>query len=141
MCNRFSCFSVLQRFWIAIASGFIAVRFRPRRGAATDDRRHHQERHDRGRSLHHDADFGLVGRTANPRATIRMSRGLWPNISACKVEFVPVTGANRIPQLMSGRVDVLICLFGITAERALQVWYSMPYAYEAASSSRLPPSM
>ena len=50
-----------------------------------------------------------------------------------KVEFVPVTGANRIPQLLSGRVDVLICLFGITPERAQQVWYSMPYAYEAAT--------
>ena len=34
-----------------------------------------------------------------------------------KVEFVPVTSANRIPQLLSGRVDMLICLFGITPER------------------------
>jgi polar amino acid transport system substrate-binding protein len=28
---------------------------------------------------------------------------------------------------------VLICLFGITPERAQQVWYSMPYATEAAT--------
>ena len=28
---------------------------------------------------------------------------------------------------------MLICLFGITPERALQVWYSIPYASEAAT--------
>ena len=49
-----------------------------------------------------------------------------------QVEFVPVTGANRLPNLLTNRVDMVIALFGITPERALQIWFSIPYATEAA---------
>src|SRR5262249_61082297 len=48
-------------------------------------------------------------------------------------ESVPVTGANRRPYLPSGRVDMVIALFGITPERALQIAFSIPYASEAAT--------
>ena len=77
--------------------------------------------------------FGLIGKDGEPEGYDPDVARLMAKYLGVKVEFVPVTGANRIPQLLSGRVDVLICLFGITAERALQVWYSMPYAYEAAT--------
>jgi polar amino acid transport system substrate-binding protein len=77
--------------------------------------------------------FGLVGKDGEPEGYDPDVARLMAKYLGVKVEFVPVTGANRIPLLLSGRVDVLICLFGITAERALQVWYSMPYAYEAAT--------
>ena len=77
--------------------------------------------------------FGLIGANGEPEGYDPDVARLMAKYLGVKVEFVPVTGANRIPQLMSGQVDVLICLFGITAERALQVWYSMPYAYEAAT--------
>ncbi|MEO8135841.1 MAG: transporter substrate-binding domain-containing protein [Betaproteobacteria bacterium] len=77
--------------------------------------------------------FGLIGKDGQPEGydpDVARLLGIYLGV---KVEFVPVTGANRIPQLLSGKVDVLICLFGITPERAQQVWYSMPYAYEAAT--------
>lgn len=77
--------------------------------------------------------FGLIGKNGEPEGYDPDVARLMGKYLGVKVEFVPVTGANRIPQLLSGQVDALICLFGITAERALQVWYSMPYAYEAAT--------
>jgi polar amino acid transport system substrate-binding protein len=77
--------------------------------------------------------FGLIGKDGEPEGYDPDVARLMGKYLGVKVEFVPVTGANRIPLLLSGRVDVLICLFGITAERALQVWYSMTYAYEAAT--------
>ena len=84
--------------------------------------------------------FGLIGKDGEPEGYDPDVARLMAKYLGVKVEFVPVTGANRIPLLLSGRVDVLICLFGITPERAQQVWYSMPYAYEAATSSRPRPS-
>jgi polar amino acid transport system substrate-binding protein len=77
--------------------------------------------------------FGLVGKDGEPEGYDPDVARLLAKYLGVKVEFVPVTGANRIPQLLSGKVDMLICLFGITPERAQQVWYSMPYAYEAAT--------
>lgn len=44
------------------------------------------------------------------------------------VEFVPVTGPNRIPYLLTNKVDLLIATFGITPERMKQVLFSNPYS-------------
>ncbi len=44
------------------------------------------------------------------------------------VEFVHVTGPNRIPYLQTDRADVLVATLAITAERAKQVAFSEPYA-------------
>lgn len=44
------------------------------------------------------------------------------------VEIVPVTGPNRIPYLLTNKVDLLVASLGITAERAKQVQFSEPYA-------------
>ncbi|HEY2871489.1 MAG TPA: transporter substrate-binding domain-containing protein [Reyranella sp.] len=77
--------------------------------------------------------FGLMGKDGQPEGYDPDVARLMGKYLGVPVEFVPVTGANRIPALLTGRVDVLICLFGITPERAQQVWYSMPYATEAAT--------
>ena len=45
-----------------------------------------------------------------------------------KANIVPVTGPNRIPYLLTNKIDVLIATFGITAERAKQVLFSNPYS-------------
>ena len=45
-----------------------------------------------------------------------------------KLEIVPVTGASRIPSILSDKVDVLIAAMGATPERAQQVMFSQPYA-------------
>jgi polar amino acid transport system substrate-binding protein len=77
--------------------------------------------------------FGLMGQDGQPEGYDPDVARLIGKYLGVQVEFVPVTGANRIPYLLTGRVDVLICLFGITAERAQQVWYSIPYAMDAAT--------
>lgn len=45
-----------------------------------------------------------------------------------KVNIVPVTGPNRIPFLLTNKVDVLVASLAITPERAKQVDFSQPYA-------------
>jgi polar amino acid transport system substrate-binding protein len=44
------------------------------------------------------------------------------------LEIIPVTGPNRIPYLLTGKVDLLVATFGITPERAKQVQFSIPYS-------------
>ena len=45
-----------------------------------------------------------------------------------KANIVPVTGPNRIPFLLTNKVDVLVASLAITPERAKQVDFSSPYA-------------
>ncbi|HWU64086.1 MAG TPA: transporter substrate-binding domain-containing protein [Ensifer sp.] len=45
-----------------------------------------------------------------------------------KAEFVPLAVANRIPALLTGKVDVLFATMGMTPERAKTIQYSKPYA-------------
>jgi polar amino acid transport system substrate-binding protein len=77
--------------------------------------------------------FGLMGKDGQPEGYDPDVARLVGKYLGVQVEFVSVTGANRIPYLLSSRVDMVIALFGITAERAQQVWFSIPYATEAAT--------
>ena len=45
-----------------------------------------------------------------------------------KVNIVPVTGPNRIPFLLTNKVDLLVASLAVTPERAKQVAFSTPYA-------------
>ncbi len=45
-----------------------------------------------------------------------------------KANIVPVTGPNRIPFLLTHKVDLLVASLAITPERARQVQFSQPYA-------------
>jgi polar amino acid transport system substrate-binding protein len=45
-----------------------------------------------------------------------------------KLKLVPVTGPNRIPFLLTNKVDLLIASLAVTPERAKQVSFSDPYA-------------
>lgn len=45
-----------------------------------------------------------------------------------QLDIVPVTGPNRIPYLLTNRIDILIAALGITPERAKQVAFSNPYS-------------
>src|SRR5262245_27088841 len=45
-----------------------------------------------------------------------------------KVELQQVTGANRIPFLLTDKVDIVISVMGLTPERAKQVMFTAPYA-------------
>lgn len=45
-----------------------------------------------------------------------------------KLNLVPVTGPNRIPFVLTNKVDLLVASLAITPERAKQVQFSKPYA-------------
>jgi len=45
-----------------------------------------------------------------------------------KLNLMPVTGPNRIPFLLTNKVDLLVASLAITPERAKQVQFSKPYA-------------
>lgn len=45
-----------------------------------------------------------------------------------KLELQQVTGANRIPFLLTDKVDIVISVMGLTPERAKQVMFTAPYA-------------
>jgi|UniRef100_UPI003F65603C polar amino acid transport system substrate-binding protein len=45
-----------------------------------------------------------------------------------KLKIVPVSGPNRIPYLLTDKVDVLVASLAITPERAKQVQFSNPYS-------------
>jgi polar amino acid transport system substrate-binding protein len=45
-----------------------------------------------------------------------------------KVELVQITGANRIPFLLTDKVDIVISVMGLTPERAKQIMFTAPYA-------------
>lgn len=46
------------------------------------------------------------------------------------LEIVPVTSQNRIPYIITGKADVVMATLSITPQRALQIWYSIPYALQ-----------
>lgn len=68
-----------------------------------------------------DANQQPAGYDADVAALLAKSLGV-------KLELVPVTGPNRIPYLLTNKIDVLIATFGITAERTKQVLFSNPYS-------------
>ncbi len=58
-----------------------------------------------------------------------------------KLEMQQITGANRIPFLLTDKVDIVISVMGLSPERARQIMFTAPYAntflavYGAKSSS------
>jgi len=68
-----------------------------------------------------DANQQPAGYDADVAALLAKSLGV-------KLELVPVTGPNRIPYLLTNKIDLLIATFGITAERQKQVLFSNPYS-------------
>jgi polar amino acid transport system substrate-binding protein len=50
------------------------------------------------------------------------------NALGVKPVFVDTTNANRIPYLLTGKVDIVVAVFGATPERAKSVAFSDPYA-------------
>lgn len=50
-----------------------------------------------------------------------------------KAKIVCVTGSNRVPSLVGGKIDLIIATMGITAKRAEVVDFTKPYAWTASS--------
>jgi ABC-type amino acid transport substrate-binding protein len=47
-----------------------------------------------------------------------------------KLTIVPAEGMNRIPYLVSGKIDVAIATFTVTLERAQTIAFTIPYAVQ-----------
>ena len=72
--------------------------------------------------------FGLIDAAGKPAG---MDVDLGKMIAAAlgvKYELVQDTGANRIPYLLTDKVDILISAIGVTPQRATQIMFTNPYA-------------
>ena len=72
--------------------------------------------------------FGLTDSKGQPDGYDADVAKLMAKYLGVTLELVPVTGPNRIPYLLTGKVDMLIATFGITPERARQSMFSIPYS-------------
>jgi polar amino acid transport system substrate-binding protein len=76
--------------------------------------------------------YGMLDSNNQPSGIdVEVSNLIGKNLKV-PVEFVTVNSPGRIPALLSNRVDMVVAIFSITAERALQVAFSIPYAGQSA---------
>jgi His/Glu/Gln/Arg/opine family amino acid ABC transporter permease subunit len=75
--------------------------------------------------------WGFVNSTGVPDGYDADISALFAKELGVKVEYVPLAVANRIPALVTGKVDVLFATMAMTAERAKSIQYSKPYAANA----------
>lgn len=74
------------------------------------------------------APWGYTDAQGKPTGLdVELAEALAKNMDV-KLELQQVTGANRIPYLLSNKVDVLVAALGSSPERAKQVAFSSPYA-------------
>lgn len=80
------------------------------------------------------AGVGLTGPPSGGRDANSKPIGYDPDVArligealGVKVEFVEVTGANRIPMLMSNKIDIILCTMTGNLERAKSINFSIPY--------------
>ncbi|MCC7275148.1 MAG: transporter substrate-binding domain-containing protein [Alphaproteobacteria bacterium] len=71
--------------------------------------------------------YGLTDANQKPAGYDVEVAELFAKDLGVKLEIVPVTGPNRVPFLLTNKVDVVIATFGITPQRALSVSFSNPY--------------
>lgn len=74
------------------------------------------------------APFGSVGPDLKPEGyDVDVARLIASDLEV-DLELVPVTSANRIPFLQSGKVDIVISSMGANPGRAKSIWFTAPYA-------------
>ena len=72
--------------------------------------------------------FGLIDANGKPAGMDVELGQMIAKALGVKYELVQDTGANRIPYLLTKKVDILISAIGVTPQRALQIMYTAPYA-------------
>jgi len=72
--------------------------------------------------------FGILDRQGKPDGYDSDLARLIAKHMGVTLEIVPVSGPNRIPYLLTNKVDMLVAALGITPERAKQVSFSDPSA-------------
>lgn len=71
--------------------------------------------------------YGLLDAQQNPDGYDVDVAKLLAKYLGVKLNVVPLVGANRIPFLITGKVDIVAAGLGITPERAKQINFSIPY--------------
>jgi len=72
--------------------------------------------------------YGLLNNEQEPDGyDIEVAR-LLAKYMGVNVNLVQVTASNRLPFLVTNKVDLIVATFGITPERAKQVMFSIPYS-------------
>ncbi|MDO9405262.1 MAG: transporter substrate-binding domain-containing protein [Polaromonas sp.] len=72
--------------------------------------------------------YGFVGRDLKPQGLdIDMANHIAAKLGA-KVELIPVTSANRIPYLQTGKADIVVSTLGKTPEREQVVDFTHAYS-------------
>lgn len=73
------------------------------------------------------APFGMTDDKMQPQGSdVDVARQFAKDMGV-ELEVVPLTGPNRIPYLMTGKVDMVISVFSVTPEREKVIAFSQPY--------------
>jgi polar amino acid transport system substrate-binding protein len=72
--------------------------------------------------------FGMTDKDQKPIGFDIDLAGMLAEDLGVKLQLVPVTGENRLPYLVTDKVDVIIGAFGATPARAKQIAFSSAYA-------------
>jgi polar amino acid transport system substrate-binding protein len=72
--------------------------------------------------------FGSQNEKREPEGFDIELAGMVAKALGVKLEVQQVTGANRIPFLLTNKVDIVISVMGLTPERAKQIMFTAPYA-------------
>jgi polar amino acid transport system substrate-binding protein len=72
--------------------------------------------------------FGFIGPDGKPAGfDVELGQMIGKALGV-KVQLEQIIGANRIPFLLTNKIDVVISAMGATPERAVQVMFTSPYA-------------
>jgi polar amino acid transport system substrate-binding protein len=72
--------------------------------------------------------FGYVGPDGKPAGfDVELGQMIGKALGV-KVQLEQIVGANRIPYLLTNKIDLVISAMGATPERAVQVMFTTPYA-------------
>lgn len=72
--------------------------------------------------------YGMTDGAMNPQgADVDVARALAKDLGV-ELNIVQVSGPNRIPFLITGKADIVISSFSVTADRAKVVAFSTPYS-------------
>jgi polar amino acid transport system substrate-binding protein len=72
--------------------------------------------------------FGSVNANREPEGFDIDMANMVAKAMGVKLEMQQITGANRIPFLLTDKIDLVIAIMGLTPERAKQVMFTAPYA-------------
>jgi polar amino acid transport system substrate-binding protein len=75
-----------------------------------------------------DAPYGYLDANMQPAGLDYDVASAAAKILGVKLEIVQVNASSRIPTLVNGQADIMLGGFAINASRAMQVWFTIPFA-------------